>query len=43
MSRQFWRTIQLAIERDTWTGRLVVVFCAAAAVALAVYASGLRG
>ncbi|MGC0338375.1 hypothetical protein [Streptomyces sp. SLBN-8D4] len=24
-TREFWRTIQLAVEKDTWTARLVVV------------------
>jgi len=25
MGRQFWRTLRLAIEKDNWTARLVVV------------------
>ncbi|CAM5232648.1 hypothetical protein STENM223S_09443 [Streptomyces tendae] len=25
MGREFWRTIRLAIEKDTWTARLVVL------------------
>lgn len=31
MGSEFWRTIRLAIERDTWTARLVVL-CLAAGV-----------
>ncbi|MFF4716864.1 hypothetical protein ACFY2V_36540 [Streptomyces eurythermus] len=29
MGREFWRTIRMAIEKDNWTARLVVVFLAA--------------
>lgn len=25
MGREFWRTIRIAIEKDNWTARLVVV------------------
>ncbi|MFI6658306.1 hypothetical protein ACIBL8_22585 [Streptomyces sp. NPDC050523] len=34
MGSEFWRTIQLAMERDNWTARLVVVLCAAGATVL---------
>ncbi|MFE4539390.1 hypothetical protein ACFRKB_30755 [Streptomyces scopuliridis] len=27
MGREFWRTMRLAIEKDTWTARLVVLLC----------------
>jgi hypothetical protein len=31
MGREFWRTMRLAIERDNWTARLVVVLLVAGA------------
>jgi hypothetical protein len=34
MGREFWRTIRIAIERDNWTARLVVVLVVPAAAAL---------
>ncbi|SDM99065.1 hypothetical protein SAMN04487981_103179 [Streptomyces sp. cf386] len=34
MGREFWRTIRVAIEKDNWTARLVVVLLAAGAAAL---------
>jgi hypothetical protein len=37
MGRDFWRTIQIAIERDNWTARLVVILCATAVTALGAY------
>ncbi|MEU7473950.1 hypothetical protein AB0A94_36555 [Streptomyces sp. NPDC044984] len=37
MGQQFWRTVQMAIQQDNWTARLVVVLCAAWGTALAVY------
>ncbi|MFD4483357.1 hypothetical protein ACFWPU_45700 [Streptomyces sp. NPDC058471] len=37
MGTEFWRTIQMAIEKDNWTARLVVAFCAVAVVALGAY------
>ncbi|MGW4019797.1 hypothetical protein [Streptomyces sp. NPDC005009] len=29
MAKEFWRTIRLAIEKDNWTARLLVVLLAA--------------
>lgn len=37
MGREFWRTIRMAIEKDTWTARLVVVVYGAGSAALAAY------
>ncbi|MFF0964734.1 hypothetical protein ACWDQO_27050 [Streptomyces sp. NPDC003703] len=37
MGTEFWRTIQVAIEKDNWTTRAVVPFCAAAVVGLGIY------
>ncbi|GAA5207609.1 hypothetical protein GCM10023323_23820 [Streptomyces thinghirensis] len=37
MGTEFWRTIQMAIEKDNWTARLVVALCAAAVFALGIY------
>ncbi|WP_279616759.1 hypothetical protein [Streptomyces curacoi] len=34
MGRAFWRTIRIAIEKDNWTARLVVLALAAGATAL---------
>ncbi|MGW6911865.1 hypothetical protein [Streptomyces sp. NPDC054940] len=34
MGREFWRTIRVAIEKDNWTARLVVVLLTAGAAAL---------
>ncbi|MER6984864.1 hypothetical protein [Streptomyces carpinensis] len=33
MSKEFWRTIQTAIEKDNWTARLVVIFFTTGAAA----------
>ncbi|GAB2798645.1 hypothetical protein ACWGJ2_29395 [Streptomyces sp. NPDC054796] len=41
MGREFWRTVQLAVEKDNWTARLVVLFCGAGAVLLGTCVSGL--
>ncbi|MEQ8142279.1 hypothetical protein [Streptomyces sp. OP7] len=32
MAKEFWRTIRLAIEKDTWTARLVILLLAAGVV-----------
>ncbi|MER6617016.1 hypothetical protein [Streptomyces xantholiticus] len=37
MGSEFWRTIQMAIEEDNWTARLVVVLFATAAAAIGAY------
>ncbi|WP_405717524.1 hypothetical protein OG607_01090 [Streptomyces sp. NBC_01537] len=37
MRNEFWRTIQVAIEKDNWTARLVVVLCMTGAAVLGVY------
>ncbi|MFI5998557.1 hypothetical protein ACIBAC_42815 [Streptomyces sp. NPDC051362] len=37
MGAEFWRTIQMAIEKDNWTGRLVVLLCTGAVVVLGAY------
>lgn len=37
MGTEFWRTIQMAVEKDNWTARLVVALCAAAVVVLGIY------
>ncbi|GAA3112575.1 hypothetical protein ACFQ0X_43265 [Streptomyces rectiviolaceus] len=37
MGTEFWRTIQMAIEKDNGTARLVVALCAAAVALLGVY------
>ncbi|MFD9098995.1 hypothetical protein [Streptomyces collinus] len=34
MGTEFWRTIQMAMEKDNWTARLVVTLCAVAVVVL---------
>jgi hypothetical protein len=39
MGREFWRTIQMAIQQDNWTARLVVMFCGTGGAALAAYMS----
>lgn len=36
MGREFWRTIRVAIEKDNWTARLVVVLLMAGAAALGI-------
>lgn len=36
MSGEFWRTIQLAMEKDNWTARLVVAGCVMAAAVLGI-------
>lgn len=38
MGTEFWRTIQMAIVKDNWTGRLVVVLFTTAAAGFGVYA-----
>ncbi|WP_301184708.1 hypothetical protein [Streptomyces niphimycinicus] len=43
MSGEFWRTIQLAMEKDNWTARLVVVSCVTAAVVLGIRMIGAAG
>jgi len=40
MASEFWRTIQMAIEKDNWTARLVVALCTTAAAVLGVYTIG---
>ncbi|MFI9780818.1 hypothetical protein ACIHCV_40255 [Streptomyces sp. NPDC051956] len=40
MGREFWRTIRLAIEKDNWTARLVVLLCITGAVLFDTYAIG---
>ncbi|MEV8351705.1 hypothetical protein ACFVTT_10725 [Streptomyces niveus] len=40
MGREFWRTIRLAIEKDNWTARLVVLLCVAGAALFSIYAIG---
>ncbi|MER6851284.1 hypothetical protein AB0A81_30570 [Streptomyces flaveolus] len=40
MGREFWRTIQLAIEKDTWTARLVVLLCITGATLFGAYTIG---
>ncbi|MFD3565569.1 hypothetical protein ACFWVU_38770 [Streptomyces sp. NPDC058686] len=37
MGIEFWRTIQMAIEKDNWTARLVVALCTAAVDVLGAY------
>ncbi|MFF9212899.1 MULTISPECIES: hypothetical protein [unclassified Streptomyces] len=37
MGTEFWRTIQLAIEKDNWTARLVVALCAVAVAVFGTY------
>ncbi|MGW1752373.1 hypothetical protein ACWCRD_43625 [Streptomyces sp. NPDC002092] len=37
MASEFWRTIQMAMEKDNWTARLVVVLCTTGAAVLGVY------
>ncbi|MFD0551380.1 hypothetical protein ACFQ0X_20975 [Streptomyces rectiviolaceus] len=34
MGKEFWRTIQTAIEKDNWTARLVVILFTTGAVFL---------
>ncbi|GGT57217.1 hypothetical protein GCM10010271_71180 [Streptomyces kurssanovii] len=40
MAREFWRTIQMAIEKDNWTARLVVALCTSGVAGLGVYMVG---
>lgn len=40
MAREFWRTIQMAIEKDNWTARLVVMLCTTGAGVLGAYTIG---
>ncbi|MFG2503590.1 hypothetical protein ACGFSB_35935 [Streptomyces sp. NPDC048441] len=37
MGSEFWRTVQLAIEKDNWTARLVVVLGTTGASVLGAY------
>ncbi|WP_258016335.1 hypothetical protein [Streptomyces sp. AJS327] len=37
MSAEFWRTVQHAIERDTWTARLIAISLTMGALALSAY------
>jgi hypothetical protein len=37
MGREFWRTIQMAIEKDNWTARLVVVLFTTGATGFGAY------
>jgi hypothetical protein len=40
MAREFWRTLQMAIEKDNWTARLVVALCMSGVAVLGVYVVG---
>lgn len=40
MGREFWRTIRLAIEKDNWTARLVVLLCITGAALFGTYTIG---
>ncbi len=37
MRTEFWRTIQIAMEKDNWTARVVVGFWAVAVVVLGMW------